>query len=147
MKPGKIRPMALCVFRKEGKILVAEGYDVVKDEIFYRPLGGKIEFGERGAETVIREVGEEIQQSIHNVRYLGTLESIFTFDGQPGHEICLIYSAQFVDESVYAVDSLEGTDEDGDYLFVAVWKPLDDFLYSTAPLYPEGLYELLTSRR
>lgn len=147
MKSGKIRPLALGVFRHQGRILVAEGYDVVKDEIFYRPIGGKIEFGERGAETLAREVREELQQDIDKIRYLGTLESIFTFDGQAGHEICLIYDAHFVDESIYAQDSLEGTDEDGDYLFVAVWKALDDFLYGTAPLYPDGLYDLLTGKR
>ena len=32
----------------------------MKGQIFYRPLGGVIEFGERGAETVARELKEEI---------------------------------------------------------------------------------------
>ena len=43
----KIRPLALCIFLHQNKILVAEGYDPKKNQIFYRPLGGGIEFGER----------------------------------------------------------------------------------------------------
>lgn len=46
MKPQTIRPLAICVFRHAGRILVAEGTDEVKGETFYRPLGGAIEFGE-----------------------------------------------------------------------------------------------------
>jgi len=44
-----IRSIAICVFRHKNHILVAEGYDPVKDEYFYRPLGGGIEFGETSA--------------------------------------------------------------------------------------------------
>ena len=43
---NQIRPVALCVFHHDKRILVFEGYDKAKDEIFYRPLGGGIEFGE-----------------------------------------------------------------------------------------------------
>jgi hypothetical protein len=42
---NKIRPIAICVFRHKDRILVAEGYDPVKKQTFYRPLGGVIEFG------------------------------------------------------------------------------------------------------
>ena len=52
MKLGKVRPLAICVFRRGDRILAAEGYDLVKGETFYRPLGGRIEFGEYSHETV-----------------------------------------------------------------------------------------------
>ena len=48
MKPNRVRTIAICVFKKGGRIFVAEGYDPAKQETFYRPLGGRIEFGERG---------------------------------------------------------------------------------------------------
>lgn len=35
MKPGRVRPLALCVFRKNDLILVQEGYDAVKNQTFY----------------------------------------------------------------------------------------------------------------
>lgn len=142
MKPGKIRPLAVCVFRHNNHILAAEGYDSVKQERFYRPIGGRIEFGERGRETIVREVAEEIGQAVAGVSYLGTLESIFTYEGQPGHEIVLVYDGQFVDKTVYDCEELKGV-EDHEVLFTAYWRPLRYFEQGGAPLYPDGLLELL----
>lgn len=142
MKPGKIRPLAICVFRRGDRILAAEGRDSSKNQTFYRPLGGKIEFGERGAETVAREVMEEIGQAVTGLRYLGTLENIFTYEGQKGHEIVLIYDGAFVDETVYAQETIAGQD-DGETPFTARWMPLDFFRQGGAPLYPDDLLALL----
>jgi NADH pyrophosphatase NudC (nudix superfamily) len=61
---NQIRPLAICVFRREDRILVAEGFDPVKQEHFYRPLGGGIEFGENSVETISREIREEINAEI-----------------------------------------------------------------------------------
>lgn len=143
MKPNKIRPLAICVFRHNGRILVAEGYDSIKRQTFYRPLGGKIEFGERGVDTVIRELREEIKAEVTDLHYLGTLENIFTYQGQTGHEIVLVYDGRFMDESLYARASIEGQDDD-EPLFSAYWKSLDFFRDKKAPpLYPHGLLDLL----
>ena len=60
----RIRPLALCVFLRNDKIFVAKGYDAYEDTTFYRPIGGRIEFGERGHEAVIREVREEINAEV-----------------------------------------------------------------------------------
>jgi hypothetical protein len=46
MSNHKIRPIAICVFRHQNRILVIEAYDHIKNEKYYRPLGGGIEFGE-----------------------------------------------------------------------------------------------------
>ena len=77
MKTKLIRPIAICLFHNQDKILVFEAYDEVDDEIFYRPLGGGIEFGEHSSETVKREIKEEIQAEICNVHFLTTVENIF----------------------------------------------------------------------
>lgn len=142
MKPGKIRPLALCVFRHGDRILTAEGYDRLKQQTFYRPIGGKIEFGELGTQTVIREVMEEIGQAVTGVRYLGTLENIFTYEGAARHEIILLYDAAFEDEAVYDMPEIEGH-EDGDLRFIARWLPLNYFEKDDPPLYPTGLLALL----
>ncbi len=55
-KKKKIRPLALCIFRRGDKIFVSDGYDALKDQAFYRAIGGGIDFGEAGHETVRREV-------------------------------------------------------------------------------------------
>ncbi len=143
MKPNKVRPLALGIFRRDDAILVARGHDSVKHQTYYRPLGGKIEFGELGAETVVRELREEINAEVVNVRYLGTLENIFTYEGQAGHEIVLVYEAEFADAALYRRDTLEGND-DHELLFTALWLPLSAFTGPDAPpLYPDGLLELL----
>ncbi|RMS48929.1 MutT/nudix protein, partial [Pseudomonas amygdali pv. photiniae] len=87
MSEPRIRALALCVFHHQGKILVNEFHDVVGKQTLFRPLGGGIEFGERSIDAVVREVYEELGFSISNVRLIGTLESIFTYAGKPGHEI------------------------------------------------------------
>ncbi len=142
MKSGKVRPLAICVFRDKDRILAAEGYDLVKQQTFYRPLGGKIEFGERGAETVVREVMEEIGETVVDVHYIGTLENLFTYQGEQGHEIVLVYDGKLVDESVYRREMIEGAEDDKS-LFKAYWKSLAYFRDGNVPLYPDGLLELL----
>jgi len=72
MTTPRIRALALCVFHHEGKILVHRFYDPIKQQSVFRPVGGGIEFGETSAQAIAREVQEELVQSIHSVRLLGT---------------------------------------------------------------------------
>ncbi len=137
----RVRPIAICLFRNNGSIFVEEGYDKVKREIFYRPLGGMIEFGEYGRQTVAREIREEIGAEIANPRYIGAIENIFTFEGWPGHEIVLVYEGDFVDRSIYEKGIVEGIETAGKVR--GIWKPLEDFQSGQARLYPEGLLMLL----
>lgn len=146
-KKKRIRPLALCVFRRDDKIFISQGYDALKDQIFYRPIGGGIEFGERGHETVQREVMEEISADIADLVYLGTLENIFTYEDVKGHEICLIYDGRFLDDFRNADDYSVVAEENGEILYTAMWKPLTFFEEETAPLYPNGLLDLLKNWR
>ncbi|WP_336359940.1 hypothetical protein [Haladaptatus sp. ZSTT2] len=43
----KIRPVVLGLVRRNDEVLVGRGYDPEADEVFWRPLGGGMEFGER----------------------------------------------------------------------------------------------------
>ena len=148
MKANEIRPIAICVFRQGDRILVAVGHDSVKHESFYRPIGGAIKFGEMGAETLTRELREELDAEISNLRYLGALENVFTYNGMQGHEIVLVYDGTFSDPSFYHSEELMGREDDGT-TFTAVWKSITE-LRSGSPLYPTGLMQLLenfTNRR
>lgn len=143
-KKHRIRPLALCVFRRRDLIFVSQGYDSRINQTFYRPIGGRIEFGERGADAVAREVREEIGAEIADLKYLGTLESIFTYEGAPLHEIVLIYDGRFRDPAMNQDDIKARGIDDGDILYEATWKPLDYFREPDAPpLYPAGLLDLL----
>ena len=141
MTEHRIRPLALCIFHHDGKILVNEANDPITGKPFLRPIGGGIEFGETSAQAVIREVDEELGLSITDVRLLGTLENIFTYAGTPGHEIVQVYDAKFADASVYERPHLNAHESDG-AAFIAKWLPLDSVTGDT-PLVPAGLDELL----
>ena len=123
------------------RIFVAEFYDSVKQETFYRPLGGAIKFNEYSRECIIREIREELDAEIKDLTYIGMLENIFTCDGKPGHEIVLVYRANFVDSSLYEMESVRCKDNGSE--FIAMWKPIAEFRTTKAPLYPAGLLELL----
>ena len=139
---NRIRPLAICVFRREdGAILVAPGFDSVKQQRFYRPLGGEIEFGEHAEEAARREIREELGAEIEDVRLLGVAENIFTFLGAEGHELVWSFEARFKDPSFYeseVVACLEGESP-----FEAHWVPLEGFVRGDFPLYPDGLLDAL----
>jgi 8-oxo-dGTP pyrophosphatase MutT (NUDIX family) len=142
MIPGQIRPLVIGVFSWSKAILVAESYDPGKQQHFYRPIGGGINFGEYSQAALVREVREEFGAEIERLRYLGTLENIFIYNRQPGHEIVQVYDAEFVDRSLYERESLVGLEDSG-LTFKAVWKPLAELQNDSRPLYPTGLFGLL----
>ncbi len=139
-----IRPIAICVFLKNNKILVAEGYDPVKDEYFYRPLGGGIEFGENSADTICREMLEEIHVEVdrQSLKYLGAVENIFHFNGTACHEIVLIYDGALKESALYEQAVITGKEANGEDIR-AVWKDLAEFGVGKSILYPTGLLEML----
>ena len=143
MTENKIRPLAICVFQNDGRILVFEGYDSLKKQTFYRPLGGGIEFGEHSEQTIHREIREEIDAEVTNLEYLGTLENVFVFNGIPGHEIVQVYDGVLKESGLYEQAVVEGKEADVDESFKAVWKDLKEFEEGKSILYPTGLLELL----
>ena len=87
-------------------------------------------------------MAEELNAEVQNVRSLGVLENIFTVHRQPGHEIVMLYEADFVDKTMYERSPIWGQEDDGSPI-KAVWKPLDDFKAGRGRLVPEGLLAIL----
>jgi 8-oxo-dGTP pyrophosphatase MutT (NUDIX family) len=145
LKPIKISVKAFCVFSRDTRILVFEGFDSTKSLYFYRPLGGSIEPGETSAEAIKREILEELGQEIQNVQLLGVLEEIFTHEGKPAHEVIFIYDAEFVDKSVYQQSSLTAQEDNGEVLN-ASWKDLS-FFNDYHQLVPVDLRALLETSK
>lgn len=141
-----IRPKVLCVFRNGDRILVGDAYDPVKRERFYCPLGGGIKFGETSEDALRREIQEEIGADIVHPVLLGVLENRFVFDGRPGHEIVFVYDAVLADKDLYGVDRFSGTESNG-AVFTALWLDIETIGPETPPVYPDGLIDLLRTRR
>ena len=139
---NQIRPLAICILGNKDRILVFEGYDPIKGETFYRPLGGGIEFGEYGEEAVRREIMEELHTEIEDLSYLGMLENVFVFNATPGHEIVLVYDGALEDSGLYDRAVIAVIEANGEEIR-ALWMNLDEFGAGKSILYPDGLLHLL----
>lgn len=145
MDTTRIRPIAVCLFLHENRILVSEGFDTVKRNYYYRPLGGGIEYGESSRDAVVREIREELGVEIENVRLLGVLENIFIYEGQQGHEIVFVFDAEFADKSLYKSGEIDGYEQEANVNFKAKWYSLNEIKKDDGRLVPEQLSKLLTS--
>lgn len=144
MKPERIRVIAICVFRRGDEILVAEEFDDVEEKPFYRPVGGGVEPGELAIATAEREILEELNQPVKDLKLLGVLENIFVSDGCPGHEIVFVFDGRFMNEELEQQPVIMGKETDGTPIR-AVWRSLNSF-DSYHRLVPEGLLPLLENR-
>lgn len=133
------RPLVICLFSNSGRILAAKGTDSVKQNEFYRPLGGMIEFGERSSDALKREIMEETKQEITNLKYITTVENIFTYEGKAGHEIVMVYDAEFTDKTLYDREDIDVTE--GDIWCKAYWLSIKDCKSGKLILYPEGILD------
>ena len=135
----EIRPIVLGLAIKNNKLLVEEGFDSVKNETFYRCLGGGIEFLEKSSDALKREFKEEIGINVIIRDFLGISENIFTYKGKNAHELVLFYSIDIADKDFkeeYVV-----TDDSGKSK--ALWIDINEFKSKNKVLYPEDVFKYL----
>ena len=140
-KSGEIRVLALGLIRNGDRVFISEGYDPAKQQTFYRAMGGGVDFGETSLVALKREFQEEIQAELTNIRYLGCLENIFTYNGQPGHEIIQLYECDFVDPKFYQLEKLEFAE--GERKKTALWVDINRFKSRELRLVPENFFQYL----
>ncbi|MFN6462736.1 MAG: NUDIX hydrolase [Nostoc sp. DedVER02] len=141
-KAGEIRVIALGLIRNGERIFLSEGYDPVKRETFYRALGGGVEFGETSRDALQREFQEEIQAELTNIKYLGCIENLFTFNGRQGHEIIQLYQCDFVDSKFYQLESLVFS-ESQTHKHRALWMDISRLKSGKFKLVPEVFFQYL----
>ncbi|QPC84427.1 NUDIX domain-containing protein [Phototrophicus methaneseepsis] len=146
-KKQRIRTLALAHMRQGEHIFVGENIAPSTGRVFYRPIGGGVEFGEHARDALIREIDEEIGVAIRDVRFACVLENIFAYEGAAGHEICLMFACAFTEAAHRALDyRVQGTD-DGDVLYIGRWMPIAYFVEGGAPLYPDGYLDYLLKQQ
>jgi 8-oxo-dGTP pyrophosphatase MutT (NUDIX family) len=137
-----IRAKVVGVFRQGNRILVGDSSDIVKQQLFYCPPGGGVEFGERSDAALRREIREELGCEIRHPRLLGVLENLFTLDGDPGHEIVFVYEAELENQALYETERFVATESNG-VPFNMLWIDLGAIGPGTPPVYPDGLTAML----
>jgi 8-oxo-dGTP pyrophosphatase MutT (NUDIX family) len=140
-KPGEIRVLALGIIKKGDRTFISQGYDPIKQQTFYRAMGGGVDFGETSLEALQREFQEEIQAELTNIHYLGCIENLFTFNGKQGHEILQIYQCDFVDPKFYQLENLVFAE--GERQKTALWVEITRFKSGELKLVPQEFLEYL----
>lgn len=135
----EIRPIALGIAVRNNKLLVSEGYDKVKNNTFYRCLGGGIEFLEKSNEALKREFREELDIDIIVKDFLGISENIFSFEGKDAHELVLFYSIDILDKDYRNEYRILDEDEHNK----AVWIDISEFKNGNKILYPEEVFKYI----
>ena len=133
----EIRPIVLGLAIKDNKLLVSEGFDKIKNQTFYRCLGGGIEFLEKSTDALKREFKEEINVDIVVKKFLGVSENIITYQGKDAHELVFYYNIDILDKDYK--DEYINTDDNGK----AVWINIDEFKNGNKILYPEDVFKYL----
>ncbi len=93
-----------------GKILLHK--DVNSD--YYALIGGRVKIGENSADTVEREIREELGKNIEITGYIATIENFFEMEGSKYHEILFVHKIEFTkaeDKNIeYTMKNIEGKD-------------------------------------
>jgi hypothetical protein len=77
--------------------------------------------------------------------HVATLENIFTYEGEPSHELALIYECALRDERVYSLDrwDVDEATAGGLVSHRLAWRPVAAFRSGDEILYPDGVVPLL----
>lgn len=116
----KFNYRAAAIFENGDKILLHKN----ADDDFYAIPGGRIQAGEPSVETLKREVQEEMGKEIDVVGFRGMVENFFEYSNKKYHEVMVIHSAKFKDESLNEVEKIVGLEDDGKLEFI--WKTREE---------------------
>jgi 8-oxo-dGTP pyrophosphatase MutT (NUDIX family) len=139
----KVKAMGLFV-SPDGRFLASSDVDSVKQQPFLRLLGGHVEFGELSADTLRREIQEEIGADCAIGPLLEVVENIFVYEGRPGHEVVFIYAATFSDPAFYLRAEIPFVEPDS--ATTAIWTPCADAVEGRVFLFPTTDYAPLFAR-
>lgn len=123
LKEGRLNCRAAGIIIHDGKVLFHKN----TNDSYYALIGGRVQICESSAETIKRELKEEIGKDIEIIGYVATIENFFRAKEKNYHEIMFVHRAEFSDEEdKKIVDTLHniegGKDEDVYYEWLEVDK-------------------------
>ena len=104
------------------------------------PVGGGIEFGETSEQAAVRETLEEINAVVTNLRFMGVIENMFSYEGQDYHEHIFAYEGDFEDQSLYDQEEIYGKEGSG-WEFVCRWIDIDFLKSGEVLFYPTQILD------
>lgn len=147
MKESKIRVKAMCLFVRDGRVLLQSGKSInslnpsrhVFPDNWYRVLGGSLNFLETSEQGVRREIREEIGSEIDNLKLLDAVENIFEYKGETKHEVVFLYGGDLSNAELYSKEVIHVVDSD--YEFDAEWVSVEKVLSGEIDLKPMADYQ------
>ncbi len=135
----------MCLITDGKRVLVGKNHDSVKNEDFYRVLGGSLHFGETVKDGMLREIKEELNCGIEDLRLADVIEHLFIYEGDKGHEIIFLFQGTLSDQKLHEKDTVHIVEDS--YEFDAEWVSIDDIVDKKARLYPEYDYSKILRLR
>ena len=114
------------------------------NENHYALIGGRVEIGENSADTVKREIKEELGKDIEITGYISTIENFFEMEGSKYHEIMFVHKIEFTNEEDKKIEYTMKNVEGKDYLKYE-WIDLDRI--DEYPLLPKAIKEVLKENK
>ncbi|RLK49176.1 tetratricopeptide repeat protein [Microbacterium telephonicum] len=138
VSPPRARNVVVALVVRDGQVL-AEEYTDADGGLYLRAPGGGLEFGERVADGIRRELDEELAADVREARLIAVTENIFTRGRKRGHEIVHVFAVRSDRlEALPFGSRLPVLDSDTH----VAWYRLADLSASGPPFYPDGILDL-----
>jgi 8-oxo-dGTP pyrophosphatase MutT (NUDIX family) len=122
---------------RDGHILVHRA----THELFWTFPGGRGEIGEDSAETLRREMREELDVDAQVERLLWTVENFFHFEGRDYHELGFYYLMHLPDHFAFQPDRIIHRIVDGPNEIEFKWVKADPLDLKALPLQPDFIQD------
>lgn len=136
----KLNVRAAGVMIHNGKILAHRNLN----SDHYALIGGRVEIGENSADTIKREVKEELGKDIEITGYISTIENFFEMKGSKYHEIMFVHKIEFVNTEDRNIENTLKNIEGKEYL---QYEWLDLNKIDEYPILPQVIKSILKENK
>ena len=140
VKDYKLNVRSAGVIIHNGKILLHRNVN----SGHYALIGGRVEIGESSANTIKREIKEELGKDVEITGYISTIENFFEMKGSKYHEIMFVHKIEFANEEDKKIEYIMKNIEGKDYLQYE-WLEMDKI--DEYPLLPRAVKDILKENK